>query len=176
MKRFLAAFVLLASCSPGGGGGEGGSGNSTVTLGDARRAELPGANRAPITTLVGLYEGGSSQLPNQMCVVEKGGEQHFGLIVWGTGDHNCAGSGTVTRSGSTLRLAMAGDSQCTIEAKIQGSAVKLPNAVPEGCAYYCGKRASFGGAELSQRGKTEQSALQAKDLVGDPLCGSESGG
>jgi hypothetical protein len=147
-----------------------------VPLEEARGAEPAGRGSGPITTLVGLYEGGSSQLPNQMCVVEKGKEQRFGLIVWGTGDHNCAGSGTVTRSGDTLRLAMAGDSQCTIEATISGATVKLPQAVPEGCAYYCGKRATLGGAELTQRGKTEKSAMQATDLVGDPLCAGEAGG
>jgi hypothetical protein len=124
----------------------------------------------PITTLVGLYEGGSSQLPHQMCVVDRKGEQRFGLIVWGTGDHNCAGSGTVTRSGDRLRLAMAGDSQCSIEATISGSTVKLPASVQEGCAYYCGKRASFGGAELTQKGQDQGGCDAGEGLVGIPYA------
>jgi hypothetical protein len=174
MKKFLLPALLLASCSPGGGQGEG-SGNGSVSASAARKAGVSAPSSGPITTLVGLYEGGSSQLPHQMCVVDRKGEQRFGLIVWGTGDHNCAGSGTVTRSGDRLRLAMAGDSQCSIEATISGSTVKLPASVQEGCAYYCGKRASFGGAELTQRGKTKEDAMRAKDLVGDPLCQSEGG-
>jgi hypothetical protein len=68
---------------------------------------------------------------------------------------------------------MAGDSACAIEASISGKTIKLPTAVPQGCAYYCGQRATLGGAELTQQGTTEQSAMKAKDLVGEPLCAGE---
>jgi hypothetical protein len=109
-----------------------------------------------------------------MCVVEgKGGEARFGLVVWGGNMHSCSGAGTLDRVGDKLRLAMAGDSACTIEATISGNTVRLPERTPEGCAYYCGARASLGGAELTQTGTTEADAMKAKDLVGDPLCATE---
>jgi hypothetical protein len=87
--------------------------------------------------------------------------------------HSCSGAGTLDRVGDKLRLAMAGDSACTIEATISGNTVRLPERTPEGCAYYCGARAKLGGAELTQTGTTEADAMKAKDLVGDPLCATE---
>lgn len=173
MKKLLLACVLLASCSSseerkrqsGGGGG------APSAAQEQPAADAPSSG--PIASLIGLYEGGGEP-KNQMCVVKgKGGEQRFGLIVWGGNQHSCMGSGTITRSGDRLRLAMSGDSACTIEANITGKTIKLPAAVPEGCAYYCGARASLGGASLTQQATSESAAMRAKDIVGEPLCSGE---
>jgi hypothetical protein len=164
MKHFLAAFALLAGCS---GGGEG-DGNQAAGSGSASK-DQPGTS-GQLVTITGLYEGGTGRPANQMCIMEGGGQPRFGLVVWGENLHSCSGSGTVSRTGNTLRLTMAGDEACTIEARISGTTVTLPEAVPDGCAYYCGARASLTGARFTQKGNTESDAGQAKDLVGDPLC------
>jgi hypothetical protein len=170
MKKTLFALALAAGCSSEP---EQGGGNQAVP---AAPASQPKAAPGRIATLRGLYEGGDAQRPHQMCVVEgKGGDQRFGLVVWGEGLQNCSGSGTVSRSGDRLRLAMGGDSACAIEATISGTTVRFPAAVPSGCAYYCGPRATLGGAELTQKGTAEADAMRARDLVGDPLCGGEGG-
>ncbi len=171
MKKLLILFALLASSCSQGQEGQGG-GNSAAPSSQASRPAQP----PRIGSLVGLYEGGAGEQKNQMCVVEgKGGEARFGLVVWGGNMHSCSGAGTLDRAGGTLRLAMAGDSACTIEASISGKTVRLPQKTPEGCAYYCGARASLGGAELTQVGTSEDDAMKAKDLVGDPLCATEGG-
>lgn len=157
MNRIAIAFLLLAGCSGGDGQPEGN-----------QAAAAPVAEPASLT---GLYEGGAAATPNQMCIVARGGEQHFGLVVWGGNQHSCSGTGTVSRGGDSLRLAMAGDEACTIEAAIDGATVALPDAVPEGCAYYCGARATLGGASFTRKGATPLDAAKAKDLVGEPLCG-----
>lgn len=176
MKKLLFASLLLASCSGSDEPEPKVEGNSAApavqTKAQSERPETPTA----LATLTGLYEGGGREPRHQMCVVKgQGGEQRFGLIVWGSNQHSCSGSGTVTRNGDRLRLAMAGDSACTIEASISGKTIKLPDTVPQGCAYYCGQRASLRGAELTQQDTTEQSAMRAKDLVGEPLCAGEGG-
>ncbi len=172
MRKLLILFVLLASCSqrdePKQDGRESASAAAQTK---ARPAQAP-----RIAGLVGLYEGGTGDRKNQMCVVEgKGGEARFGLVVWGANMHSCSGAGTLNREGGTLRLAMAGDSACTVEAVISGKTVRLPQETPQGCAYYCGARAKLGGAELTQVGTGEDDAMKAKDLVGDPLCATEGG-
>ena len=175
MKKLFAAALLLASCSPSEDADQKADGNSAKAGQSAKqdsRQDTPGR----LTTLTGLYEGDGRDPRHQMCVVQgQGSEQRFGLIVWGGNLHSCSGSGVVTREGSRLRLAMAGDSACTIDATISGKTIKLPEAVPDGCAYYCGQRASLRGAELTQSGATEQAAKRAKDLVGEPLCSGEGG-
>ena len=175
MKKLLPALIVLASCSSSG------DGNDQAKTGNAQASASSTAqgseSRQPsrIGALTGLYEGGG-QPRNQMCVVEgKGGEERFGLIVWGGYQQSCMGSGTITRSGGRIRLAMAGDSACTIEATISGKTVKLPSSVPQGCSYYCGSRASLGGAELIQQATTKEAAMRAKDIVGEPLCSGEGG-
>ncbi len=170
MKKCIFLILLAAGCSgererqPSGG--DDGAG-APAAAGAVRAESAP----SRLATLTGLYEGGSSEPRHQMCIVAEGGSERFGLVVWGENLHSCSGSGTAARSGDTLRLTMAGDSACTIEAKISGNSVKLPEGTPAGCAYYCGARASLKGAELRQVGTGEADAMKAKDIVGDPLCG-----
>lgn len=176
MKKFLFALLLVGGCSSEKGA-DVQSGNATVESSQRGAASSPpsGAAQARLTSLTGLYEGGTGTPRHQMCIVERGNEQRFGLVVWGGNLHSCSGSGTVTRQGNVLKLAMAGDSACTIDGAISGTTVTLPETVPAGCSYYCGARATLGGAALTQSGTTEADALKAKDIVGDPLCGGETG-
>lgn len=160
ISKLLWALLLLASCSRGDG--DGGGNEAGVAA--------PKAASGRLTTLTGLYEGGQAQPPNQLCIVEGQGEPRFGLVVWGANQHSCSGAGTVERQGERLRLRMTGDETCTIDARISGTTVTLPASVPDGCAYYCGARASMAGASFTQQGTGAEQAGKAKDLVGDPLC------
>ncbi len=172
MKKLFLAALLLASCSPSGEGNQQSSTAAAPKAAEPKGGERPKEGR--LASLTGLYEGGKGEPRNQMCVIDgKGGEQRFGLIVWGANQHSCMGSGTISREGDRLRLAMAGDSACTIEATVSGTTVRLPSSVPEGCAYYCGQRATLGGAELSQQETGKDAAMRAKDLVGEALCAGE---
>jgi hypothetical protein len=172
MKKILVALALFGACSPDAEGDpKPAPGGAAAPQAKADPKPAPGR----IATLAGLYEGGTGKQKHQMCVVEgSGGSQRFGLVVWGNGMHSCSGSGTVSREGNVLKLAMAGDSACTIEAAISGKTVKLPQEVPSGCSYYCGAQAKLGGAELTQVGTGKSDAMKAKDLVGEPLCGDEA--
>ena len=156
MKKWLVLVALLSGCS-GEGEGEG-PGNQAA------------AGTGTLTRLTGLYEGGQTRPPNQLCIIEAQGEARFGLVVWGSNQHSCSGSGTVSRSGDALRFRMAGDETCSFEARISGTSITLPAAVPDGCAYYCGARASLTGASFAQAGTSVEDARKARDLVGDPLC------
>ena len=84
--------------------------------------------------------------------------------------HSCSGSGSAVREGATLRLRMAGDEPCEIAATLAGGTIRLPQAVPQSCAYYCGARAQLAGAAFTRAGATVEDAMKARDLVGEPLC------
>jgi hypothetical protein len=167
MKMLLIALLILAGCSRGeeqGGGNASGQGSAGTS------AAAPGSP-GRIGTLMGLYEGGDVDPKNQLCMVENEGETpRFGLVVWGSNQHSCSGSGTAERSGDRLALKMAGDEACTIEARISGKSILLPGSVPDGCAYYCGANARLTAARFDQVGTGRDDAAKAKDLVGDPLC------
>ena len=151
-------FPLLLLCACGTGG-------VTETADNAVQAAVQTAN------LTGLYES-RSQPPSQMCIVDRGsGNARFGVVVQGAGEASCSGAGAAVRRGDMLRLTMAGDEECVLEARIAGAQVTFPASVPEGCAYYCGAGATLAGADLVKTGGDAQDAMRAQDLVGDPLCG-----
>jgi len=167
MRQVLMALVLVAGCGAGSdqGNESGGSGKGRSGRGDAA---------VQINELTGLYEGGAPLRPHQMCMIDKGGETSFALVVWGAGMHSCSGSGSAVRQGDTLRLSMAWDESCTIEAKIDGATATLPASLPQGCTYYCGAEAKLAGASFTKKSSKVEDAMKAKDLVGEPLCGGLS--
>jgi hypothetical protein len=174
VKKSLIFVLLVAGC-----GGSEQPGQNEAGRNDTARAQessVPGpAPQSPDTRLTGLYESGPETQRNQLCMVEKGGgSAQFGVVVWGANMHSCSGAGEAVREGRTLRLRMAGDSACEIRATIDGGIVTLPDALPEGCAYYCGARARFAGASLTRVGSTPADAMKATDLAGDPLCDAGS--
>jgi hypothetical protein len=165
MKKLLIALLILGGCS---GGDDQADGNALAPAGTGKSAAAPGEIGSSLT---GLYEGGDTSRENQLCMVENEGEApRFGLVVWGTNLNSCSGSGTAERSGDRLRLKMAGDETCAIDARISGSSIILPDSVPDGCAYYCGANARLTGARFDRVGTGRDDAAKAKDLVGDPLC------
>ena len=123
------------------------------------------------SSLTGLYESGPEGRRNQMCVIDRGtGDARFGIVLWGAGNESCSGNGTAVRQGGTLRLTMTGDETCTIDARIDGTRVAFPPALPAGCAYYCSRGARFAGATFDKTGGSAEDAMRAQDLVGDRLC------
>jgi hypothetical protein len=165
MKRILIALALLAGC----GTSEEQADNQAA--GGQAQADDAVADAVRTAGLTGLYEGGTTERTNQLCIIDRGsGDARFGLVVWGGNDHSCSGTGGAVRDGDVLRLTMAGDETCAIDAAIEEGTVTLPDTVPEGCAYYCGARASLAGATFRRIGGTLEDAMKAVDLVGEPLC------
>ncbi len=132
--------------------------------------DAAGEGASAATRLTGLYEGGSGDQKNQLCIVEKGREAQFGLLVWGGNLHSCSGAGRAERQGGKLTLTMTGDETCRIDAGIEGGTVTLPAKLPLGCAYYCGARASLEGARFTRTGTSATDVKKARDIAGDPLC------
>lgn len=159
MKRLILLLLVLGGC------------RAEESAQEPKQAATPAAKAASTSTsLTGLFESAAGETRNQLCMVQGEGSARFGMVVWGGNLHSCSGTGTATRSGDTLTLAMAGDSTCSIEARMEGDTITLPATLPEGCAYYCGARARMTDAIFTRTGATREDALKAKDLVGDPLC------
>ncbi|HEX8626173.1 MAG TPA: hypothetical protein VF782_14000 [Allosphingosinicella sp.] len=170
MKKTFLILLLVTACgrddpAPGNEAAPGPGGPAA----SKSRPESP-STAAAGKRLAGLYEGGRGAQKNQMCIVEKGGEAEFGMLVWGGNMHSCSGAGRAVRSGERLTLTMTGDETCTIQASLRDGAVTLPETLPLGCAYYCGARASFAGASFTKSGSSPADVRKATDIAGDPLC------
>ena len=166
MKRLLIALALLSAC---------GTGEEANQSGAEVKADGAVADAVQTAGLTGLYEGQAGEQTNQLCIIDRGsGDARFGLVVWGGNMHSCSGTGSAVRQDGVLRLAMAGDEACTIEATVEGGVVTLPDAVPDGCSYYCGAQARLTGTSFRRTGTTAEDAMKAVDLVGEPLCAGMS--
>ncbi|HEY0131984.1 MAG TPA: hypothetical protein VGB57_11325 [Allosphingosinicella sp.] len=170
MKKILPLLLLLAAC----GRDDAPAGNQAAPESGGPAASKPGSSASSPASaqarLTGLYEGGAGAQKNQMCIVEKGNDTEFGLVVWGGNMHSCSGAGRAVRRGERLTLTMTGDETCTIDATLRDGIVQLPDSLPLGCAYYCGARASLAGARFSRTGSSEADSKKARDIAGDPLC------
>jgi hypothetical protein len=164
MRHLLASVALVMSCSAEPEV----NGNQDSSLSAPGRAA---SVARPSGTLTGLYESGGPQTVNQLCIID----DRFGIVIWGASLASCSGSGRIDRDGDRLRLVMTGDSPCVLEARITGTTIALPAEAPAGCSYYCGARAQLAGAQLRQVGASRADALKARDLVGEPLCGTLDG-
>ena len=162
MKKSLILLALVTAC------GASDQGNETMSANGAN-ASTP-VVAAASAGLTGLYEGGSTAAPSQLCVIEKGGKAQFGMVIWGANLSACGGAGLVERDGERLRLRMTGDQACTVEARLSAGAISLEGPVPAGCAYYCGAQAGFEGARFERKGSMAADAMKATDPAGDPLC------
>ena len=170
MRRSLSFLpLLLCAC----GAQDSMSNHGANSTGAAATApDAPASTPAPVqvATLTGLYEGGPAGRRDQMCMIEREGRVRFGIVVRGAGSEGCSGAGTAVRQGDALRLDMAGDEACAIDARIDGARIAFPAALPAGCAYYCSRGARFSGAAFDKIGGTAEEAVRAEDLVGDRLC------
>lgn len=171
MKRILIALALLAGC-----GATDQENNRVAAQGDPKGTSTSRESvEAGGSGLTGLYESGPAAQTSQLCMIEgRGDKAQFGLVVWGANMHSCAGAGEAVRNGTSLRLAMAGDQACALDARMEGSVIILPKTVPEGCSYYCGARAQLAGASFTKKGGRVEDAMKATDLVGEPLCEAPS--
>jgi hypothetical protein len=167
MKKILLTLLFLAGC--GRGDAPANDQAAPDPAGPAAERAAP-AEKAERTRLTGLYEGGAGAQKNQLCMVEKGRDAQFGLLVWGGNLHSCSGAGRAVREGERLTLTMAGDETCTIAATMKDGTVTLPATVPTGCAYYCAARASLAGARFTRAGSSAADVKKARDIAGDPLC------
>jgi len=174
MRKILLALVLLGGCggsNPAANRSAASAAGQAAGVGESAAPEKSAPSGGP-ASLVGLWEGGSAEHRDQLCMVDKAGKTQFGVVVWGPNLNSCAGAGEAERKGDRITLRMTGDSACTIEAGVEGNRIVFRRAAGPGCeAYYCGHAARFDGATFAQQGRGAAAARKATDIAGDPLCG-----
>ncbi|ATY31392.1 hypothetical protein [Sphingomonas psychrotolerans] len=160
--RVLALALLLAACS---GGQEGGNAPAPQDLESA--AIERGLVRDPDDSdLTGLY----ARDTDRVCVVRAGSAYRIGAFV-DYGDRiTCSGSGTVERSGATLKVAL-GKQGCRFDAQYDGDRIKFPGTLPDACKPLCARRASFTGLEVTRLSESTAEAAAMRDASGRRLCG-----
>ena len=171
MNKSLVALALVAGCGASGDQNAAAPAPATTAQTKSAPADSSPVRASAGESFGGLWQGGDTRRPNQLCVVKRGDTPQFGLVVWGANMRSCSGAGTLRREGDRVTLTMTGDSACSVPARVEGRRLVLGGGLPAGCSYYCGAGAKLEGAAFTQVGTTAADAAKAKDLAGDPLCG-----
>ena len=160
---WLALALLLAACS----GGNPVAQNSEAAADLEKAAIERGLVRDPgDSEVVGLY----ARDTDRICIVPADNAYRIGAFVdYGDGI-TCSGGGTLTRAGETLHVEMGGEG-CSFDARFDGEKVTFPGALPDACARFCARRASFAGLETVRLSESLAEAGAMRDAAGKRLCG-----
>ena len=164
MRLALLSLFLLAACSEGAPSGQ------PQQAADLETAAIErGLVRDPKDTeIAGLY----ARDTDRVCIVPDSGGYRIGAFV-DYGDRiTCSGTGTASRVGETLHVELGEDDSCSFNARFDGEKISFPGTLPDGCAKFCARRASYAGLEVSRMSESIAEASEMDDSRGRRLCGS----
>jgi hypothetical protein len=126
----------------------------------ARDRGLVQSSRAAPT---GVFERRHELGRDALCIAPLGGNRYrFALTAaYGPG-LVCQGQGTLTDADGEWTLRFAGDNDCSFTASEAADELRIPGALPEGCALLCPNRASISGLRLPRASWEEADAVRAR--------------
>jgi hypothetical protein len=154
--------LLLSACS--------GAGDSPQQQAQAQDLESAAIERGLVrdpkdSEVAGLYVRDT----DRVCIVQEGMDYRIGAFVdYGDGI-TCSGTGTLSRAGGTLRVALGGEG-CGFDARFDGEKIAFPGELPDGCKALCSGRASFAGLEVTRMSESAAEAAAMRDASGKRLC------
>ncbi len=159
MKRAALLALALSACGQA----------PSATIADSAGARLESAAqtvgivpdpRAPL-------QGSWSRDTDRICVVGTGKTARIGVSIDYGEDQACAGSGTVERSGDTLKLAFGA---CTFAATFDGDRIVFPAEMPEACDSLCTGRATLAALTVDRISESRSEAATLRSTGGKLLC------
>lgn len=116
--------------------------------------------------LTGLY----ARDTDRVCVVPAPRGFLIGIFVDYGDQQQCSATGTVSKSGETLSVSLAGAPGCSFDARFEGDRIVLPGALPEGCAKLCSGRASMAALDVGALSDSISEAQTLRNSKGRLLC------
>ncbi|MET0309694.1 MAG: hypothetical protein ABW023_13385 [Sphingomonas sp.] len=163
MRPALALLLLLGACT-----GSQPRQNAAQPQDLESAAIERGMVRDPRDTEVtGLY----ARDTDRICVVPAKDGYRIGAYVDYGERITCSGTGSATRVGEVLHIRLGDKDACSFDARFDGDHIRFPGAVPEGCASFCARRASYAGLEVARLSESAAEATAMRDAVGRRLCG-----
>ena len=128
-------------------------------------AEAAGVVHGPaLVDPIGLYARDTDRL----CLAPDGaGTYRVGALVSYEGGQGCAASGTATRNGDRLEVALA---DCRFAARFEGDRVSFPAELPSACDAACTGRATLAALAVERLSDSPAEAAALRDGKGRALC------
>lgn len=165
----LLFALALAGCGPG-------QFDSKKTAADPSSLEQAAIDAGVIpdvrnVTLSGAFERQSNLGTDSFCAVgnDENGYQVGMIAVFGP-QSKCEGLGEAERDGENVRITLNSEEKCSFTARFDGVELKLPGAMPKGCASYCSPRAGFEGVSFYMIGEGDAVARSTGGRDFENLC------
>lgn len=161
MRKRLALLLMLAGCDGRNAPTADLDGGAKLEAAAVAAGLVPDPERA---SLVGSW----ARDTDRICVVPNGaGAARIGVLIdYGDGN-GCAGSGSVTRSGDKLELAIGG---CRLNARFDGERIIFPPSVDAACERLCRGNATLAALSVEQVSQSAAEAATLRTPSGRPLC------
>lgn len=175
MKRAVILILMLLSS---------GCDRSTSTAGQASDSQTDVGNALDQQAMVagilpdsknvsfaGRYEVRSELGTDKFCAVNDGADQfRIGLLATFGPESKCEGQGTAAIADENVHLRLSGKGDCAFDATFDGSELRFPGKIPDGCAAYCSPRASMSGTHyfLVEQGDDKARRTLGRDI--EKLC------
>lgn len=165
----LVFALMLAGC----GQGQSGPAKSDAKLSSLEQAAIDAGVIPDVrnVTLSGAFERQSNLGTDSFCAVgnDKNGYQIGMIAVFGP-ESKCEGLGEAERDGENVRITLNSEEKCSFTARFDGVELKLPGAMPKGCASYCSPRAGFEGVSFYMIGEGDAVARSTGGRDFENLC------
>lgn len=94
----------------------------------------------------GRYETRSELGTDKFCAVSNGsGQYDIGFLAVFGDESKCEAVGTASVKGENVHLVFTGKGQCAFDARYDGTELRFPGVVENGCTAYCSDKASLSG-------------------------------
>jgi hypothetical protein len=122
-------------------------------------------------SLSGQFETHSDLGVDKFCAVARGNGFDIGMLAVFGPDSKCEAQGSAAIDGEAINITLAGEGECKFSATFDGSEIRVPGTLPEGCSSYCTPRSTFSGTSyylVDQGDKAARNSL-GRDI--ERLCG-----
>lgn len=159
MRRVLLLAVVLGGC--------GRAPSNTVADSAGARLEAAAETAGIVPNPHALLQGSWARDTDRVCVVGTDKTARIGVSVDYGEDQACAATGTVARSGDTLKLAFGA---CRFDAKFDGDRIMFPADIPDACESLCTGRASLAALAVDRLSESRSEASALRSSKGRFLC------
>lgn len=168
MKRLLTgALLVLAACNSPETSKQSDAGKKL----DEQAISSGILFDADSRSLAGQFETHSDLGVDKFCAVASGGDFDIGMLAVFGPESKCEAQGTAVINGDEVDVTLAGEGDCKFSATFDGSEIRVPGSLPEGCSSYCTPRSTFSGTSYFLAEQGDKSARNSLGRDIERLCG-----
>jgi len=123
-------------------------------------------------SLSGQFETRSELGIDKFCATSSGSGFDIGMLAVFGPESKCEARGNARINGENIDVTLSGEESCKFSAAYDGTEIRVPGALEEGCNSYCSPRATFSGTSYFMVAQGDDAARKSLGREFERLCGS----